>query len=100
MMATISTPISRKHEDANHVDDILVGAELAEMKKALLGDDAADQEGNEQNDRHGSPADPVQADERRKSSGMIRAPAIAANRARLSAPSMSTKATSLGATRR
>ena len=49
-----------QHEDADHVDDVFVGAELAEMKEALLGDDAADQEGNEQDDRHGLPADPVQ----------------------------------------
>ena len=40
--------------------DVELGAELAEMKDALLGDDAADQEGDEQDDRHGLPADAVE----------------------------------------
>ena len=53
-----------QHEDADHVDHVFVGAELAEMKEALLGDDAADQEGNEQDDRHGLPADAVQVMDR------------------------------------
>ena len=49
-----------QHQDADHVDHVLVGAELAEMEEALLGDDAADQEGDEQHDRHGLPADAVE----------------------------------------
>ena len=49
-----------QHEDTNHIDDIFVGTELAEMKESLLGDDAANQECNEQNDWHGAPADTIQ----------------------------------------
>ena len=59
MMATISTPISRKR-GCHHVDDVLVGAELAEMEEALLGDDAADQERDEEDDRHRLPGNPVE----------------------------------------
>ena len=40
-----------QHKDADHIDHVFVGAELAKMKEALLGDDAADQERNEKDDR-------------------------------------------------
>ena len=49
-----------QHQHADHVDDIDVGAEVAEMENALLRDDGADQEGDEQDDRHRAPADPVE----------------------------------------
>ena len=49
-----------QHQDADHVDDENVGAEPAEMEDALLGDDAADQEGDQQDDRHRPPADAVE----------------------------------------
>ena len=35
-------------QNADHVDDIVFGPESAEVEEALLGDDAADQEGNQQ----------------------------------------------------
>ncbi len=57
MMATISTPISPQHQHAEHVDDENVRAELAEMEDALLGDDAADQEGDQHDDRNRAKAD-------------------------------------------
>ena len=49
-----------QHQDADHVDDVDVGAEFAEMEDALLRDDAADQEGDQQDDRHRAPADIVE----------------------------------------
>ena len=49
-----------QHQDADHVDDVDVGAEFAEMENALLRDDAADQEGDQQDDRHRAPADIVE----------------------------------------
>ena len=45
-------PDLAQHEDTHHVDDVFVGAELPEMEEALLGDDAADEEGDEEDDRH------------------------------------------------
>ena len=45
-----------QHQHAEHVDDEDIGAELAEMEDALLGDDAADQEGDQHDDRHRAPA--------------------------------------------
>ena len=44
-----------QHQHANHVDDVDVGAEAAEMEDALLRDDRADQQRDHQNDRHGVP---------------------------------------------
>ena len=49
-----------QHQDADHVDDIDVGAEFAEVEDALLRDDAADQERDQQDDRHRAPADIVE----------------------------------------
>ena len=49
-----------QHQDADHVDDVDVGAEFAEMEQALLRDDAADQERDEQDDRHRAPGDIVE----------------------------------------
>jgi hypothetical protein len=49
-----------EHEDADHVDHVHVGAELAKVEDALLGDDGADQKGDQEHDGHGLPADPVQ----------------------------------------
>src|SRR5580693_235467 len=46
-----------QHQHAQHVDHEDIGAESAEMKDALLGDDAADQEGDQHHDRHRAPAD-------------------------------------------
>src|SRR4051794_40570703 len=46
-----------QHQDADHVDHIGIGAEFAEMEESLLRDDAADQEGDQQDDGHGLPAD-------------------------------------------
>ena len=47
-------------QNADHVDDVNIRAEPAEMEKSLLRDDAADQEGDEQDDRYRLPADPVE----------------------------------------
>ena len=49
-----------QHQDADHVDDVDVGAEFAEMENALLRDDGADQERDQQDDRHRPPADIVE----------------------------------------
>ena len=49
-----------QHQDADHVHHIDIGAEFAEMEDALLGDDAADQKRNEQDDRHRAPGDVVE----------------------------------------
>jgi hypothetical protein len=46
-----------QHQHAEHIDHEDVGAELAEVKDALLRDDAADQEGDQHDDRHRAPAD-------------------------------------------
>ena len=48
-----------QYENAEHVDDVNIGAEFAEVKNALLCNDAADQEGDQQNNRHRAPADIV-----------------------------------------
>ena len=45
-----------QHQDAQHVDHEDIRAEFAEMKDALLGDDAADQKGDQHDDRHRAPA--------------------------------------------
>src|SRR5580692_9133807 len=45
-----------QHQHAQHVDDEDIGAELAEVENALLGNDAADQEGDQSDDRHRAPA--------------------------------------------
>ena len=58
-----------QHQHAEHVDDEDVGAELAEMKDALLRDDAADQEGDQHDDRHRAPARPVRDDAPSRSGG-------------------------------
>ena len=82
-----------QHEDADHVDDVLLGAELAEMEEALLGDDAADQEGDEQNDRHRLPADAVELMDGRGEAELARARDHAEPSATPMAPSMSAKST-------
>ena len=63
-----------QHQDADHVDHVLVGAELAEMEEALLGDDAADQERDEQNDRHRLPGDPIEMMHGRREAKGLRPP--------------------------
>ena len=47
-------------EDAQHVDDVGLGAEPAEMEKALLRDDAADQESDQQDDGDRLQADAIE----------------------------------------
>ena len=49
-----------QHQDADHVDDVGVGAEFAEMEDALLRDDGADQEGDQHHDRDRLKADLVE----------------------------------------
>ena len=49
-----------QHENADDVDDVHLRAELAEVEDALLRDDGADQEGDQQDDRHRLPADAVE----------------------------------------
>src|ERR1700681_4130327 len=49
-----------QHQNADHVDDIGIGAEFAEMENALLRDDGADQEGDQHHNRYRLPADPVE----------------------------------------
>ena len=56
MIATSSTPISLQDEDAKHVDNENIRAEFPEMKDALLRYNAADQEGDENDDRNRAPA--------------------------------------------
>jgi hypothetical protein len=48
-----------QHQNADHVDDVDVGAEFTKMKNALLRQDRADQKRNQKNNRHGAPADKV-----------------------------------------
>ncbi len=48
MMQTMQDAEFAQHQNADHVDDVDVGAELAEMEQALLRDDAADQERDQQ----------------------------------------------------
>ena len=52
-----------EHEDFDEVDDLR--AELAEVEDALLGNDGADQEGNQSHDRYGLPADLMQVIDQR-----------------------------------
>ena len=59
MIAVISTPISRSYQDADKIDDEDFGAEIAELESALLGDDRADQERHQHDDRNGADAHPV-----------------------------------------
>ena len=47
-------------QNADHVDDIVFGPEPAEVEETLLGDDAADQEGNQHDDGRGLPADAIE----------------------------------------
>ncbi len=47
-----------QHRD--EVDDVILGAEFAEMEEALLGDDGADEKGHHRHDRHGLNADAVE----------------------------------------
>ena len=54
-----------QYQDADQVDHIGVGAELAEVEYALLGDDAADQKGDQRHDRHRLPAHTVEMMHRR-----------------------------------
>jgi hypothetical protein len=49
-----------QHQDADHGDHVYIDTELAEVEEALLGNDAADQEGDQQDDGHGLPADAVE----------------------------------------
>src|SRR5450432_3230669 len=46
-----------EYEDADQVDDVGIRAEFAKMEDALLGDDGADQKGDQSDDRYGLPAD-------------------------------------------
>ncbi len=47
-------------EDADEIHDIVVGPELPEVEDALLGDDAADQEGDQEDDADRLPAHAVE----------------------------------------
>ena len=49
-----------QHQDADHVDHVELGAEAAEVEDALLRDDAAEQERDQQDDRHRLQADAVE----------------------------------------
>ncbi len=69
-----------QHQDADHVDDIGFGAELAEVEDALLGDDAADQEGDQHHDRHREPADAIELVDRRGEAEAARVSQHAAER--------------------
>ena len=89
MMQTISTPSLAQHQDADHVDDVDVGAEFAEMEYALLRDDAADQKGDQQDDRHRAPADIVELVHHRGQAERMRR-ADHAQQSDASAPSMLT----------
>ena len=61
-----------RDQNADHVDHIVLGAELAEVEEALLRDDAADEEGNQDDDRRGLPADPVELMDRRGEAEVLR----------------------------
>ena len=54
MMEVSSTPSSRSDQHADQVDGIGRGAEAAKLENALLRDDAADQEIDRHDDRHGA----------------------------------------------
>src|SRR5262249_60922961 len=47
------------YQNAEHIDHVEVGAEAAKPEDALLRDDRADQECDQQDDRNGAPAYPV-----------------------------------------
>ena len=59
MIETISTPSSQS-QDAHEIDDVIVGAEPAKVKEALLSDDGADQQRDHGDDGHGAHADAVE----------------------------------------
>ena len=60
MIDTISTPISRRTRDSDHVDDIGVGAKFSEVKNPLLRNDSSDQKGNQCHYRNCLPADAIE----------------------------------------
>ena len=77
-----------QHQDADHVDDVDFGAKGAEVEDALLGDDGADQERDQNNDRHRAPADALEvmngrgeAQPRRARDRAARSPSSARRRA-------------------
>ena len=60
MIAVISTPSSRKREPPDQVDREDLGAELAQLHRALLGDDDADQEAHQPDDAERGDADQLE----------------------------------------
>ena len=52
MIEVMSTPSSRKPRTPTKLDGVVCGAELGELEDALLGDDRADQEIDQHDDRH------------------------------------------------
>jgi len=98
MIATSSTPISRNTSTPQHIDHEDVSAEPAEMEDALLGDDAADQEGDQDNDRHRAPSTPAPGDARSTSGRKLRGVGKrTCQPAAKTAPSMSTRLRSVSA---
>ena len=61
MIAVISTPSSLTARAADQVDREDLGAELAELDRALLGDDDADQEAHQADDEERVDADHLEA---------------------------------------
>ncbi len=60
MMAVISTPVSRRTRTRDQIDDEDLGAEIAQLESALLGDDGADDGVHQEDHRHRADADPVE----------------------------------------
>ena len=60
MIATIEHAEFAQDQHADEIDDIFLGAELTKIEKALLRDDGADHESDQQNDRNGLPAHPFE----------------------------------------
>src|ERR1700677_3439976 len=59
-METDENPDFAKRQYADEVDDIVVGAELAKVEKALLSDDGSDKQSDENDDGHGPHAHAVE----------------------------------------
>ena len=57
MIAASKTPNSRKVKNSEKIDDEVGGVEAAQLEYALLGDDAADDERDQHDDRHAAQHD-------------------------------------------
>ena len=82
MIAVSSTPSSRSMQDADEIDDEDLGAEVAQLEGALLGDDRADQERHQRDDRHRADAHLLELGEDRGGRQPLPRPSLTARRGR------------------